>query len=123
VTDTAAILTTSLAGRHLTDVKRREYDWAFGFGANVSVQVSCPWRILVEDRIALTNSDDGQKFGLPAPVDGEDETRRLLAEKSIQRVAIRLDTGDLSVVFNCNTVLEVLNMSSGYEVGSSARRI
>lgn len=30
--DVEAILTAQLVGRHLADVKRREYDWSFGFG-------------------------------------------------------------------------------------------
>jgi len=115
--DVAAVLTTRLAGRHLTRVVRREYDWAFGFGDNQAsgLRVSCPWRILKGGGIAFTSSDDGQKFGLPAPLDGEEVTHRLLEQNTIESLSIRLETGDLSIVFSGGVILEVLNMSSGYE--------
>lgn len=112
--DVAAALTARLAGRQLTTVIRREYDWAFGFGDS-GLQASCPWRILFEKRIAFTDRDHGQKFGLPAPLDGEKEAQRFLAKKVIESVSIRPDTGDLSITFSGQTVLEVLNMSVGYE--------
>jgi hypothetical protein len=89
----------------------------FGFGDSSAsgLRVECPWRIIVDERIAFTSSDDGYQFGLPAPLDGEEETRRLLGQKVIERVSIRSDTGDPSIAFSSNTVLEVLDMSSGYE--------
>jgi hypothetical protein len=98
-------------------VTRREYDWAFGFGDDQvsGLAVGCPWRILTEDRIAFTNGDDGHQFGLPAPLDGEEATRRLLGQRPIERVLIRSETGDLSIVFSGKAILEVFNMSSGYE--------
>src|SRR5258708_30301746 len=115
--DVVTALTAHLAGRHLTEVKRREYDWTFGFGDTSAsgLGVSCPWRIIIEKRIAFTSSDDGHRFGLPAPLDGEEVTQRLLGQKVIERISIRSDTGDLSIAFSSNTVLEVLNMSSGYK--------
>lgn len=115
--DVAAVLTTRFIGRHLTRVVRREHDWAFGFGDDpaLGLRASCPWRILKEGRIAFTDSDDGQQFGLPAPLDGEEVVRRLVGQNSIERISIHPETGDLSIVFSEGTILEVLNMSSGYE--------
>jgi hypothetical protein len=115
--DVTAALAARLVGRSLSAVYRREYDWAFGFGDATSsgLRVSCPWRILFENRIAFTDSDHGQKFGLPEPLDGEKEVQRLLGNKAIERISIRPDTGDLSITFSNQAVLEVLNMSSGYE--------
>ena len=97
--DIAATLTTCLAGLHLIDVRRREYDWAFEFAANVRLRVECPWRILVDGQIAFAGSDAGHKFGLPAPIDGEERTRRLLGQKTVQQILIRNDTGDLTITF------------------------
>lgn len=104
-----------MAGLLLTVVERRDFDWAFGFAGGVAISASCPWRILIDGRIALTVSDDRQKFGLPAPVDAQDQTLRLLSQKPIERVAVRPDTGDLSIIFPEDAALELLNMSSGYE--------
>jgi hypothetical protein len=125
-TDAAAMLATHLAGLYLTSVERREYDWVFGFADNAWLNVSSPWRILVDGRIAFAGSDDGQKFGLPAPKDGEEETHRLLGRKAIQQVLVRADTGDLSIAFVGHTFLEVINMSSGFEgwdLGAAGLRV
>ena len=115
--DIGAELTARLARRTLVAVYRREYDWGFDFGDKPSsgLRVSCPWRILHENRIAFTDSDHAQQFGLPAPLDGEKEVERLLANKIVENVTIRPDTGDLAITFAGPTILEVLNMSSGYE--------
>ncbi len=111
----AVELTERLKGCHLIDVERREYDWAFKFADTIGLRVQCPWRILVEGRIAFAGSDDGHKFGLPAPVDGVARTTERLGGKSIQKVSIREDSGDLTIFFSDRTELEVLNMSAGYE--------
>jgi hypothetical protein len=115
--DVDETLTTQLGGRHLVAVRRREYDWNFSFGdaATPGLSAECPWRIIAGNRIAFTSSDDGHRFGLAPPLDGEKVALGLLAEKPIERVSIRSDTGDLSISFPGNVVLEVLNMSSGYE--------
>ncbi len=116
--DVAVTLTTYLMGRRLVETKRREYDWAFRFGGTQTfshLRVSCPWRVLIEGRIAFTGGDDGHKFGLPAPLNGEEVTQRLLGQRVIDHLSIRPDTGDLSIFFSGQAILEVLNMSSGYE--------
>jgi len=69
----------------------------------------------MEGRIALGDCDHGQKFGLPEPVDGPAEAKRLLSNKSIQAVVVREDAGDLAITFSDRTVLEVFQISSGHE--------
>ncbi|TYL93983.1 hypothetical protein FXB40_19275 [Bradyrhizobium rifense] len=115
--DVEETLTTHLAGRHLAAVTRREYDWKFSFGdiAASGLSAECPWRIIVGNRIAFSSSDDGHRFGLAAPLDGEKVARDLLGSRPIERISIRSDTGDMSLLFADHVVLEVLNMSSGYE--------
>ena len=117
IVNVESALIAHLAGRQLTEVARRDHDWAFQFGhAAVSgLRVECPWRIIVAKRIALASADDGHKFGLKTPLNGEAEVRRLLGESAIEGVSIRSDTGDLSIAFAGNRILEVLNMSSEYE--------
>ena len=114
--DIEAKLTTLLAGRRLTAVTKREFDWAFTFDAPGSgLGVASLWRIVSESGIALTSEDDGQKFGLPEAVDGEREAKCLLSGKAVQRISIRPDTGDITIHFSDGTTLEALNTSAGYE--------
>jgi hypothetical protein len=116
--DVAVALTTYLVGRRLVETKRREYDWAFRFEGTPAFShlcVSCPWRVLIEGRIAFAGGDDGHKFGLPTPLNGEEITQRLLGQRVIDHLSIRPDAGDLSIIFSGQATLEVLNMSSGYE--------
>jgi len=113
--DVARELTSRLTGSRLTTAKRREHDWAFEFGKDVGVRVSCTWRILVDGRMKFAGDDDGQQFGLPNPLDGEEEATRLLGQRSIKNLTIRPDTGDLCIVFDGGATLEFINDSSGYE--------
>ncbi|MGH8223580.1 MAG: DUF6188 family protein [Woeseiaceae bacterium] len=112
--DVAATIASRLAGHRLTGVERSENDWLFRFANNVDLRVACPWRILAGGRIAHGDCDHAQRFGLPEPVDGADRSKKLLAN-AIQGVAIREDTGDLTVSFDDGMALEILNTSSGYE--------
>jgi hypothetical protein len=113
--DAAKELANRLAGHHLTGVERREYDWIFSFSPDVGFTAECPWRILVAGRIARTDSDDRQKFGLPAPIDAAEDAHRCLHQKAVLAVTMRADTSDLSIEFEGQTVLELLNLSAGYE--------
>jgi transposase-like protein len=115
--DIEEILTAHLASCRLVTVTRREFDWNFSFGDAVASGLSteCPWRIIVADRIALASSDDGHQFGQVVPVDAEKVALSLLGSRTIDSVSIRSDTGDVAIVFSGHVLLEVLNMSSGYE--------
>ncbi|HVJ51063.1 MAG TPA: hypothetical protein VM689_01285 [Aliidongia sp.] len=119
--DVAKKLADRLASSYLVAVERSEHDWLFRFGNDVSLRVSCPWRILLDGRIAHGDGDHGQQFGLPAPIDGTDRSNGLLLNKAILDVAIREDTGDLTISFCERTALEILNLSSGYEGWQSSR--
>jgi Family of unknown function (DUF6188) len=124
--DVAAELASRLFGRRLVQVERRDYDWSFVFAKDIGLRVECPWRIVVEGRIWLGRDDHAQKFGLPAAVDGEDMSRRLTKDKLVRGVTLRDDTGDLTITFDGETALEVLNMSSGYEgweIGANGMKV
>lgn len=113
--DISVELARHIVGCQLMNVERHDYDWLFSFARDTSLQVSCPWRILVSGGIALTNTDYDQQFGLPAPIDAEEMAGRLLGQMAIKSVSIRGGIGDLSIAFDNGAVLEVINMSSGYE--------
>lgn len=113
--DIAGRIAKSLIGQECSAVTRREFDWVFQFADSGALRTECPWRIVIGGKIALTESDHAQQFGLPAPIDGEVESKRLIAGKSIIGVTIRDGVGDISIAFDNGTVLEVWNSSSGYE--------
>jgi hypothetical protein len=102
-------------GAPCTGVDRHEYSWGFGFGDVGGLNVQCPWRIVAQGSIALAGTDDGQKFGLPEPLDGEARARELLLGKQVTAVRIEPVSADLRVVFGDEATLELFNNSAGYE--------
>lgn len=88
--------------------------WKFDFEGKTVVQVYCPWRILLSTGIALGNGDHEQKFGLPNPIDAQQEAQRLLSGKVV-KITVRTKTADLFVEFETGACLEVFNSSSGFE--------
>jgi len=104
----------SLTGRSCV-IGRREHDWSFGLSEGVGLAVSAPWRIVSSGRIAFASEDDGQMFGLKAPVDGEAEARKHLGSKTITAVTLDRETADLKLHFDAGTRIDVFNNSMGYE--------
>jgi hypothetical protein len=110
-----AEIDAAFIGRRCTDVVRFATEsWRFEFEGQTTLDVRCPWRIVKKGRIALGNSDDGQQFGLPSPVDAKREALALLGDRVV-RVTIRENTADLIVELADATYLEAFNSSSGYE--------
>jgi hypothetical protein len=108
-------IAANLIGHTLSDIEWRENNWLFLFSTGAELRIECLWRIVSDGRILFAESDDGQQFGRPVPVDGRFESRRLLLGKPIDGVRIRPDTADLTVVMNDATLLELWSNSSGYE--------
>ena len=112
--DITATVAKLLIGRKLSGVQRHDNGWLFEFENSIGLSAECPWRVLTQT-IVLTDSDHGQQFGLPAPLDGAQEATRLLYGKLVKWTALRGGTGDLSIQFSDGTTLELLNLSGGYE--------
>lgn len=93
----------------------REFDWVFTFNDDVQLTVTCLWRLLENGRIRFTSSDEGQKFGLPAPIDVAREVNDRIRGAHIVSADLRSNTLDLSLDFSTSHVLEVIPDSSGYE--------
>jgi hypothetical protein len=104
----------ALVGRHCV-IQRREADWAANLVGGGCISLPVPWRIIAEGRIAFADEDDGQKFGLPGPLDGEAEANRLLAGKAILRAEVDRQTADLILHFEAGARMDVFNYSAGYE--------
>jgi len=105
-----------LVGAALTRVERLPHKyWVFHFGKNVRLNIEAPWRLISKDSILVTREDDGQKFGLPAPVDAEAELRKRIEGHQVTAAATNRATSDLTLQFDNSFTLEVFNDSSGYE--------
>ena len=89
--------------------------WSFDFEGQFGLNVQCPWRIINEHGLALGSEDDGQKFGLPAPVDGAAVATQLLSRSALRNIIFTEKTGDVAFEFESGVRLEVFNNSSGYE--------
>lgn len=90
-------------------------EWVFSFGATVTLRVASPWRIVADGRIALGRDDDGQKFGLPQPVDAVAQARSLLRGRTVTSFSIASVSADAAIDFGDGLLLEIFNSSSGYE--------
>jgi len=99
----------------LLSVVKQEYQWVFEFDDSSSLRVECLWRLLENGRIRLTSEDDGQQFGLPAPVLAAYEKSRRIVGSCVSSVALREGTLDLELRFQTSHVLQVVPTTAGYE--------
>lgn len=100
---------------HTCCVSKLEPNWSFHFGKRLIIVVSVPWRIVTADGISYGDEDDGQRFGLAEPVNGEAESNRLLRGQKVIGVELETKTADLRVVFDGGARLDIFNNSSGFE--------
>jgi hypothetical protein len=96
-------------------LEKREYSWGFDFGAGNTVTADCPWRILDASSLRLTDSDHGQSFGHPAPIDATRIASDLLSGARVSAISIDQRSGDLHVGLDNGLELQLINNSSGYE--------
>lgn len=103
-----------LLGHTCTDVTATtEYSTSFQFG-DANFQVETLWRISLDGNLRRVSGDDGQKYGLSAPIDARAEARDLLGSRTITRVAIDELRGDVSIHLDGGWLLEFIT-DSGYE--------
>ena len=103
-----------LVGRHCTDVnKPSEWATAFAF-ADAVLYVEALWRITVDGQLRRTSGDDGQAYGLGAPIDACCAARELLCGRAITAVRVDLARGDLVLAFGPSHQLEIIT-DSHYE--------
>ncbi len=114
-----------LVHRRFVAVTRSDHDWHFAFDGETDLNVECLWRLVEKNRIRLTSLDDGQQFGLPAPVDAAHEINSRLENAIVVTVGLRDSTLDLQLTFDTGHTVEIIPDSSGYEaweVGSVDQR-
>jgi hypothetical protein len=110
----SSTLSNLLSGRQCK-VERREADWNFSFGKGLNIGASVPWRVVTPEGIGHGGDDDGQRFGLPQPVDGEAKANELLGQQSVVTVEADEVTADLRITFEGGLRLDLFNQSAGYE--------
>lgn len=65
------LLETMILRLPCTDVEKTGHLWQFRFGdGHTTLNLECPRRLLQDGAIALGGDDNGQQFGLSAPLDG-----------------------------------------------------
>jgi hypothetical protein len=96
--------------------KPSEWLWQICFGQEKAIlNVEGFWRLIVNERVAFACDDDGQKFGLPAPLNGTAWCNEALQHKQVVAFEFRANVSDLAVVFEDGSRLELFNSSCGYE--------
>lgn len=111
-----------LAQHRLESVEHPGFEWIFAFDNGASVEISCLWRLLENDRIRFTIRDEGQQFGLPTPVDAAEELNRRIANAKVESVILREYTLDFELRFDTGHALQVFPDSSGYEAWGARNR-
>jgi hypothetical protein len=104
-----------LVGHRFQLLTRREYDWVVALDNDASIVVACLWRLVESDRIRITSEDEGQKFGLPEPVEAAAEVNRRLTGAAVETIELRSGLLDLELRFSTGHSLQILPDSSGYE--------
>src|ERR1022692_4639653 len=104
-----------LVGHSFQALTKREFDWVLVFDKKVSLVIECLWRLVENGRIRFTSQDDGQQFGLPAPVDAAGEVNRRLGRSLVEAVELRAGLLDLDLRFSTGHIFQIIPNSSGYE--------
>jgi hypothetical protein len=63
--------------------------WTFSFVNGGVAKVGSPWRLIVEQVIAISSADHGQKYGLPAVIDAGAVLLKRLHARTVVSVMIR----------------------------------
>lgn len=84
-------------------------------GTDLHIVVESHWRLIDAKQIVVTDRDDGQWFGLPAPVDAAAKANERLAKETVKSFELNGVSGDLRFQLSNSLVLEILTNSSGYE--------
>lgn len=94
---------------------RKPESWDFNFAGGGSLSVNCPWRILKNGHIVVSNEDHMQQYGLLKSIEAGQVASELLGSNGIMDVQVREGTADLFLSFDHDIQLQVLPFSSGYE--------
>lgn len=117
--DPARTLTDALLDQTCV-VERMEFSWLLAFPGRCAINIETRWRLLTPEGIVFGDEDDGHRFGLPAPVDGEAKANAVLGGHRVTGVLLDPLTADLQIAFDGGVRLEIFNNSSGFEGWSAS---
>jgi hypothetical protein len=89
--------------------------WYFVFEDNIAFSTQTIWRLLKNKNIQWVSLDNGQQFGLPAPVNLVEKLTSELTDKRLVEIKVKQDTADLLLSLSDNLEIEIFISSSGYE--------
>ncbi len=79
--------------------------------------MACLWRLVEAGRIRFTSEDDGQQFGLPAPVDAASEVNGRLVGAAVEAVQLRKGLLDLELDSARDTRFKLSPIHPGMRLG------
>lgn len=108
-------LKTMLLGSPCLDVEKTGHLWQLRFNDGATLNLECPWRLLLNGSIVFGDTDDGQAFGFPQAINGVETVKNWLGTALVKALSIQKGSGDLFLAFQNEVCLEAFNGSSGYE--------
>lgn len=91
--------------------------WNFRFGDGCWLNLSCTWRIILDDQVVLAKGDHQQLFGRQEALDAARTASGMLEGRKILEATLT-DVGDLQILFEGGARFETFTDSSGYESGT-----
>ena len=93
-------------------LERCDSDWLFSFEDRLTLNVVCPWRIVTNSGIAVTDEDHIPLIGLKREGGATVATNALLSGKRLVAFSAEIRTADLRLIFEEDVQLQVTNNSS-----------
>ena len=106
---------TWLVGRKIEKVEKENYSWCFMLDDRSCIATESPWRLTMADKIMVTSNDHGHFFGLSVPVDAATRAMQIVTGDPICSYELKKCTSDLVLYFTNGAIIELLNLSCGYE--------
>jgi len=106
----------NLTGSTITEVQKdSEPDRIRILFSNGASLAATYWRGIKNGRAFLSNFDDQQEYGLPAPINALNALKSEVAGLKVVRCSLTQETGDLDFELSKDLKLQIFNFT-GYEV-------
>jgi hypothetical protein len=112
-----------LHGDRLASVRLDLDCWILDFESGGSLQVACPWRLLVNETIRLSDSDHNQQYGLPAPINAVIELGQLLRGLRVGDVHVEQKRGDIRIQFASDIELQICRSRAATKLGKLSAHV
>jgi hypothetical protein len=103
----------SLLGTKIIKVLRYSESENFSFKiSDGSSILASYWRLIKKGRSCVTSFDEGQKYGLPQPIDSATKATEAVADLAIAQAKINKVTGDIEIEFSRGDRLQLFSFTS-----------